>query len=105
LKFFLFLRRSFAPTKARLWGGDFEGKLNKGLSMKKVLLGLALLVGLSSVVSAKTYKCYRYVNGEPVGNWVKVEADSKEDAYSKAMEKFKDLGVKADSTNCEFSSN
>jgi len=99
------LRRSFAPTKARLWGGDFEGKLNKGLSMKKVLLGLALLVGLSSVVSAKTYKCYRYVNGEPVGNWVKVEADSKEDAYSKAMEKFKDLGVKADSTNCEFSSN
>jgi hypothetical protein len=104
LKFFLFLRRSFAPTKARLWG-DFEGKLNKGLSMKKVLLGLALLVGLSSVVSAKTYKCYRYVNGEPVGNWVKVEADSKENAYSKAMEKFKDLGVKADSTNCEFSSN
>ncbi len=73
--------------------------------MKKVLLGLALLVGMSSFASAKHYKCYRYIGGKPIGNWVKVEADSKEEAYSKAMEKFKDLGVKADSANCEFSSN
>jgi len=73
--------------------------------MKKILFGLALLVGLGSVANAKTYQCYRYVNGEPVGNWVKVEADSQDEAYTKAMEKFKDLGVKADSANCHFSSN
>jgi len=70
--------------------------------MKNILFGLALLVGLSSVASAKTYKCYRYVNGSPVGNWVKVQADSNDEAYSKAMAKFRELGVKADSANCHL---
>jgi transposase len=70
--------------------------------MKKVLLVLALLVGLVSMSYAKTYKCYRYVNGSPVGNWVKVQASSESEAYSKAMAKFRELGVKADSANCHY---
>ena len=70
--------------------------------MKKLLLVSIFLVGMVSMASAKTYKCYRYVGGSPVGNWVKVEASSKDQAYSKAMDKFKDLGVKADSANCHY---
>jgi len=70
--------------------------------MKKLLLVTVLLAGFVSMANAKTYKCYRYVGGSPVGNWVKVEASSKDEAYSKAMAKFKDLGVKADSANCHY---
>ena len=70
--------------------------------MKRLLLGLVLVVGLISATNAKTYKCYRYVNGSPVGNWVKVQASSKNEAYSNAMAKFRELGVKADSANCHY---
>ena len=70
--------------------------------MKKLLLATVLLAGLVSMASAKTYKCYRYVGGSPVGNWVKVKASSKDEATVKAMAKFKDLGVKADSANCHY---
>ena len=73
--------------------------------MRKLLLVSMVLMGLVTMSNAKIYKCYRYVNGNPVGNWVKVKASSKGDAYSIAMAKFRDLGVKADSTNCHFESN
>jgi transposase len=70
--------------------------------MKNLFFVLVLMMGLVSISSAKTYKCYRYVNGSPVGNWVKVQASSESDAYSKAMDKFRELGVKADSANCHY---
>ena len=70
--------------------------------MKKLLLATVLLAGLVSMASAKTYECYRYVNGKPVGTWIKVKASTKDDAYSKAMAKFRDLGGRVDSTNCHY---
>jgi len=70
--------------------------------MRNLLLGSLLLVGLVSTVSAKTYKCYRYVGGHPVGTWVKVYASDKSEAEYNAMKKFKDLGGRVDGTNCHF---
>ena len=72
--------------------------------MKKLLLVTVLLVGVMSMANAKTYECYRYVNGSPTGTWVKVKASSKDEATSKAMAKFKDLGGRVDSANCHYTS-
>jgi len=74
--------------------------------MKKILLGLVLLVGVMSVASADTYTCHRYKDGKSTGGHVKVEANSKSEATYKAMEKYKKMnsglfgGFKADSVNC-----
>ena len=70
--------------------------------MKKLFLSFTLLVGLVTLSNAKTYECYRYVNGKPTGTWIKVKASSKNEAYTKAMEKFKKLGGRVDSTNCHY---
>ena len=75
--------------------------------MKKLLLGSVLLVGLMSVSSAKTYECHRYLNGKPTGGHVKVDANSKSEAYDKAMEKYRKMhsgfggGFKADYVKCK----
>ena len=72
--------------------------------MRKLLLGLVLVMGLVSASNAKTYKCYRYVNGSPTGTWIKVQASDKSEASSKAYDRFKELGGRVDSVNCHFTS-
>ena len=64
--------------------------LLKGLSMKKLLSGLVLLVLVMSVANAKSYKCSRYKNGDYQG-FVSVSADSKSEAYAIAVEKYKKM--------------
>ena len=76
--------------------------------MKKLLLGSVLLIGLMSVVSAKSYECKRYVNGKYEG-FLKVRADSKSEAVNKALEKYRKLNrglftnLKVDDIKCERS--
>jgi len=75
--------------------------------MKKLLLGSVLLVGLMSVASADKYECHRYKNGKSTGGHVTVYANSKSEAYDKAMEKYRKMhsglggGFKADSVRCK----
>jgi len=66
--------------------------------MKKlVLLGL-----VSSFMFAVTLTCYRYVDGEATGGFVKVEAYSKYEAEKKALKKYiDDLGYKTDYVKCK----
>ena len=76
--------------------------------MKKLLLGSVLLVGLMSVVSAKSYECKRYENNKYAG-FVKVSADSNSEAVNKALEKYKKMNrglftnLKVDAIKCERS--
>ncbi|HHT00817.1 MAG TPA: hypothetical protein ENK73_08190 [Thiomicrospira sp.] len=56
----------------------------------------------STVAYSKTYECYRYVDGKPTGTWIKVKADSKSEATSKAYQRYDELGVKVDSVNCKY---
>lgn len=73
--------------------------------MKKLLLGLVLLIGVMSVVSAKSYECKRYENGEYAG-FVKVRADSESEAIYKALEKYRKINkspltnLKVDDIKC-----
>jgi cell division protein FtsW (lipid II flippase) len=62
----------------------------KGLCMKKLFLGLVLLVLVMSVANAKNYQCSRYKNGDYQG-FVRVSADSKSEAYDIAVEKYKKM--------------
>ena len=73
--------------------------------MTKLLIASLLLTGTMSTLSAKYYKCYRYVNDSPTGTWIKVQASSKSKASEKAFKRFKELGGKVTSVNCHFESN
>jgi len=74
--------------------------------MKKLLSGSVLLVLLVNFAGADTYTCHRYKNHKPTGGHVKVEANSKSEANSKAMEKYRKMndglfgGFKADYVKC-----
>lgn len=70
--------------------------------MKKILLTVPLLLIFASMSYANTYTCYRYINGEPTGNWIKIKADSKSEARQKAFIRWEELGVRADSCNCKY---
>jgi hypothetical protein len=68
--------------------------------MKKVIL-LAMLIGmLSSLSASMSYECWRYVGGSPQG-YIKVSANSKSEAQSKAQDKFADLGKKVEYIKCK----
>lgn len=67
--------------------------------MNKMLIALMLL-GFSSMSYATTYTCYRYVNGEPTGTWISVDANSKSEAESKAYARMKKLGGQVDYAKC-----
>lgn len=54
-----------------------------------------------SVFAKSTYQCHRYVNGKPTGGHVKVSADSKDEATTKALAKYKKLGYKVDYVKCK----
>ena len=66
--------------------------------MKKlVLLGL-----VSSFMFASTWTCYRYVDSNPTGGFVKVEAYSKYEAEKKALRKYREeLKYKTDFVKCQ----
>jgi hypothetical protein len=66
--------------------------------MKKIILAGVVF---STFSFATEWVCYRYVNGEPTGGFIKVTAQSKQEAHKKAMTKYKDLGYKIDSVNCK----
>lgn len=69
--------------------------------MKKLLLASALFA-FASTSFASTFTCYRYVNGEPTGTWIKVIADSKSEAESKAYARMKELGGRVDYAKCRY---
>jgi len=67
--------------------------------MKKLIL-FAILPTIG-IYASSTWTCYRYVDGSPTGGFVKVTADSKQEATQKAIEKYKKLGYRFDSVNCK----
>jgi len=68
--------------------------------MKKLLLLITL--GLTINLFAMEWVCYRYVNGEPTGGYVKIDANSKSVAEKKALKKYReDLGYKTDYVKCK----
>jgi hypothetical protein len=72
--------------------------------MKKLFLTGILLASIgfaSNYTFASTWVCYRYVNGEPTGGFIKVEADSKEEAEVKALKEYKKLGYTLDDVKCK----
>ena len=75
-------------------------KNHKGEAMKKIILTLSTLAVFSSL-TASTWTCYRYVNGQPTGGFVKVSADTKEEAEKKAFDKYKELGYNLDYVKCK----
>lgn len=70
--------------------------------MKKIVLGIVLILGLSSIANAShTYECKRYVNGNYEG-WKSQKADSKEEARILAYEWWKANGYSVDSVKCDY---
>jgi hypothetical protein len=69
--------------------------------MKKLGLSLMIILGLSSVASASyAYECSRYVKGDWKG-YVKVLANSKDEAVKKAYAKYKKMDMRVDRINCK----
>ena len=68
--------------------------------MKKLMLGV-LFVGFSFANASMSWTCYRLVSKEPTGGFVKVTADTKQEATKKAIEKYKKLRYNFDGVNCK----
>lgn len=68
--------------------------------MKKISF-ILILLGLVSNVFASKYICYRYIDGQPTGSFVKIYTDSEYKAEKKAVEKYKDLGYNVDYVKCK----
>jgi len=68
--------------------------------MRKLMLGV-LIAGFGFANASMSWTCYRLVNGEPTGGFVKVMADTKQEATKKAIEKYKKLGYNFDGVNCK----
>jgi len=67
------------------------------------LIGAAVfLLASNSAFADSRYQCYRYVNGSPTGTWVHVRADSKAEATTRAIQRFRELGGRVDSANCHL---
>lgn len=70
--------------------------------MKKSIFILSLLALTATSAYADTFKCYRYVDGSPTGDFVKAEASSKAEASEKAVQEYKNMGKKVDYVKCEY---
>ncbi len=69
--------------------------------MKKIVI-FFIVSGFISSVFAMEWVCYRYVDGEATGGYVKVYADSKYEAEKKALKKYRDdLGYRTDYVKCK----
>ena len=68
--------------------------------MNKLFL-VAILAGIftSSASAGMSYECWMYKDGSP-WKMVHVVADNKSEAESKAIYKFRDLGVNGDYVKC-----
>lgn len=70
--------------------------------MKKLIILGMLTSAFISNVFASEWICYRYVDGEATGGYVKVYTDSKYEAEKKALKKYRDeLGYKTDYVKCK----
>lgn len=70
--------------------------------MKKLLPTLALMLLAGSAYADRTYECFRYVDGQPTGGHVNVQASSKSEAEAKALAHYRDdLKKRTDSVNCK----
>jgi len=69
--------------------------------MKKFLLVVGVIGVTNLLMASSTWTCYRYLSGEPTGGFVKISADSKQEAEQKAYDKYKELGYNFDSVNCK----
>ncbi len=67
--------------------------------MKRIAISLFILG--SAFASASTWTCYRYVDSKPTGGYVKVQAQSEQEAIRKALRKYEDLGYRTDSVHCK----
>lgn len=69
--------------------------------MGKLGLSLLIVLGLASIANASSsYECSRYVNGKWKG-YVKVSANSKDEAVKKAYAKYEKMGERVDRINCK----
>ena len=87
-------------SEALIYVGFRVKIISFGGSMKKVILGFALLFFASSSF-ASTWTCYRYVGGHPTGTWIKVQASSKAEAENKGYAKMKNIGGRIDYAKCK----
>jgi len=76
------------------------------ISIGLIGLGVVFFTGVSPKISLAedTYICYRYVDGEPTGGFIKVKANSKEEAERKALREYREkLNMRTDYVKCEYS--
>jgi len=70
--------------------------------MKKlVILGAASIIMGTFANASSAWTCYRYVDGGPTGGFVKVYANSEEEATKKATKKYEKLGYRFDYVKCK----
>ena len=70
------------------------------VKMGKSFFCMLLLVG--SALASSKWTCYRYVDGKPTGGVVYVYADSKNEAVSKDLKKYREeLHLSVDSVECK----
>ena len=70
--------------------------------MKKISF-ILILLGLTSNAFANKYICYRYVDGQPTGGYLKIYTDSQSKAEKKALKKYKNLEYSVDYVKCKLS--
>lgn len=58
--------------------------------------------GTSDTVGTYTFECYRYVDGRPTGTWINVKAETKAEAETKALARFRELGGAVDYAVCKY---
>ena len=69
--------------------------------MRKSGFILSIVLGLASIAStSSSYECSRYVKGKWKG-YVKVSANSKDEAVKKAYAKYEKMGERVDRINCK----
>jgi len=73
--------------------------------MKKLVLsvlGVAVwLLATTPAFADARYQCYRYVDGKPTGGWIHVRANSKSEAETRALQRYRgELKLRTDSVNC-----
>jgi len=79
-----------------------KGNINgKWKNVMKNILSVSALLLFSSISFASTFTCYRYVSNQPTGTWIKIKADSKSEAESKAYARMKELGGKISFAKCK----
>jgi len=68
--------------------------------MKRIIASLALSL-ITSVSYANSFSCIGYIDGTPAGDAIKVNADKKAVAETKAASRLKKSGIKVDYVDCK----